>query len=90
MTPANPADAFSALIEAAVASGIKKALDFDADTNKRLLSVEQAATYLALSEREIHNMIAGHDLPAVKRGRRVLLDVRDLNGWIERSKTRAA
>jgi excisionase family DNA binding protein len=38
--------------------------------------------YLALSEREIYNMIANKDLSGVRHGRRLMLDIRDLDVWI--------
>lgn len=80
------ADAFSQVIEQAVAAGVRKALGTNDGTNKRLLSIEQAATYLCLSERELYNMIANKELVAVKHGRRTMLDVRDLDQWIESNK----
>jgi len=81
-----PTDAFTSIIQSAVEAGVRRALDIDADTNRRLLSVESAAEYLSLSEREIYNMISSRALPAVKRGRRTLLDIRDLNDWITAAK----
>jgi excisionase family DNA binding protein len=81
------ADAFSQVIEEAVAAGIRKAYGGVNDgTNRRLLSIEQAATYLCLSERELYNMLANKELVAVKHGRRTMLDVRDLDQWIESNK----
>ena len=80
------ADAFSQVIEQAVAAGITKALGVNDGTNKRLLSVDQAATYLCLSKREVYNMIANHQLVAVTHGRRKMLDIRDLDAWIEQNK----
>ena len=79
-------DAFSQVIEQAVVAGVRKALGVSDGTNKRLLSVEQAATYLCLSERELYNMIANKELAAVKHGRRTMIDVRDLDQWIESNK----
>ena len=81
------ADAFSQVIEQAVAAGVRKALGGVTDgANKRLLSIEQAATYLCLSRRELYNMIANKELVAVKHGRRTMLDVRDLDQWISQNK----
>ena len=80
------ADAFSQVIEEAVAMGVRKALGVNDGTNRRLLSIEQAGTYLCLSERELYNMLANKELVAVKHGRRTMLDVRDLDQWIESNK----
>jgi excisionase family DNA binding protein len=57
-----------------------------AATAKRLLSPEEAAAYLALSKREVYNMIANGKLPAVQHGRRKMIDIRDLETWIEEHK----
>jgi excisionase family DNA binding protein len=85
-SPSSPADAFSRVIAEAVESGVRKALNVSEATNRRLLSAEEAAAYLALSKREIYNMIANRQLPAVTRGRRKMLDLRDLDQWIEQNK----
>jgi excisionase family DNA binding protein len=53
---------------------------------KRLLSVEEAAAYLGRTKEAVQHMIAAGKLPTVKSDRRVFLDVRDLDAWIERSK----
>jgi excisionase family DNA binding protein len=52
----------------------------------RLLSPEEAAKLLSLSKREVYNMTANGQLPAVQHGRRKMLDVRDLESWIEENK----
>lgn len=81
------ADALSQVIEQAVAAGVRKAFEGVNDgTNRRLLSAEQAATYLGLSKREVYNMIANKGLVAVKHGRRIMLDIRDLDAWIDFNK----
>jgi excisionase family DNA binding protein len=80
-------DALSQVIEQAVATGVRKAFEgVNEGQTKRLLSVEQAATYLSLSKRELYNMIANRKLVAVKHGRRTMLDIRDLDAWIDFSK----
>jgi excisionase family DNA binding protein len=80
------ADAFAEVIERAVEVAVRKALNLSETTNRRLMKVEEAAVYLSLSEREIHNMIALNDLKCVRRGRRVMIDIRDLDLWIEENK----
>jgi excisionase family DNA binding protein len=79
-------DAFAEVIERAVEAAIRKALNLNDATNRRLMTVEEAAIYLSLSEREIHNMISLTALKCVRRGRRVMLDIRDLDRWIEENK----
>ncbi len=80
-------DILSRVIEQAVESGVKRALNISETTNRRLLSVEQAAVYLSLSERELYNMISNHQLRGVKHGRRKMIDIRDLDEWVESKKT---
>ena len=51
-------------------------------SSRRLLTVQEAAVYLALSEREVYNMLANKDLNRVRHGRRLMVDIRDLEEWI--------
>jgi excisionase family DNA binding protein len=51
----------------------------------RLLSVDQAAVYLGRSKDAVQHMVAARKLPVVRDGRRVFLDVQELDRWIERS-----
>lgn len=55
---------------------------------KRLFSIPEAAEYLALSPWTIRELIWKGALPKVQPNRRILLDVRDLDAFIERNKTR--
>ena len=75
-------DAFSQIIEQAV----RRALNVHDATQRRLLSIADAATYLSLSKSEIYNMLASHELESVEHGKRRLIDIRDLEAWIERNK----
>ncbi len=52
----------------------------------RLLTVEQAATYLGRSKASVQHMVSAGRLPIVRADRRVFLDVRDLDTWIEQNK----
>jgi len=81
-------DAFAEVIERAVEAAIRKALNLSEATNRRLMTIEETALYLSLSKREVYNMIATHELPAVTHGRRKMVDLVDLNQWIERNKER--
>jgi excisionase family DNA binding protein len=49
-----------------------------------LLDVKQASVYLARSEQAIQHLIFQRNLPVVRMGRRVHLDRRDLDIWIEK------
>ena len=51
-----------------------------------LMSVKDAGVYLGRSEQAIQHLIFSHELPVVRVGRRVHLDRRDLDIWIEKNK----
>lgn len=52
----------------------------------RLLTVEQAAAYLGRSKASVQHMVSDGVLPTVRSDRRVFLDMRDLDNWIDRAK----
>ncbi len=53
---------------------------------RRLCSIEKASAYLGLSTWTIRRMVWTGVIPHLRCGRRILLDVRDLDAWIEREK----
>jgi len=55
---------------------------------KRLLRLKPAAVYLSLSPGKLRAIIQRGELPVVKAGDNApwLLDIRDLDSWIERRK----
>jgi excisionase family DNA binding protein len=64
-----------------------------AEIPPRLLDVDDAARYLAQSDKGIRELITNGELPYIQKvpGRSpYLIDIRDLDRWIERSKTSAA
>ena len=79
-------DAFGEAISAAVESGLRKALNISEVTNRRVLSAEEAAIYIGLSRREVYNMIANKKPRTIKHGKRTMLDIRDLDKWVELKK----
>jgi excisionase family DNA binding protein len=54
---------------------------------KRLYSIKEAAMYLGRSIWSVREMLWAGKIPCVRDGRRILLDIRDVNNWIERNKT---
>jgi excisionase family DNA binding protein len=70
---------FFQLLEAACESAIKRAMNISDISPRRLVT---AGEYLALSEREIHRMLSKRELTGVRHGRRLMLDIRDLDEWI--------
>ncbi len=55
---------------------------------KRLYSIKEAAAYLGRTVCAVREMLWAGKLPYVKDGKRILLDIRDMDQWIEASKTR--
>jgi excisionase family DNA binding protein len=53
---------------------------------KRLYTINQAAEYLGRSPWAVRSMIWSGKLSAVRDGKRILLDVHDLDRWIEANK----
>lgn len=79
-------DVLQTIIEQAVEAGVRRAMNVNDTTNRRLLSMVDAAVYIGLSKREVYNVIALGELKAVNHGRRKLIDIRDLDEWITRKK----
>jgi excisionase family DNA binding protein len=55
---------------------------------KRLYSIQEAADYLALSCWTVRELIWQGTLPHVRQGRRILLDIHDLDALIAHHKIR--
>ncbi len=56
--------------------------------NKRLYSIKDAADYLGRTVWAVREMLWAGKLPYIRDGKRILLDIRDMDAWIEASKTR--
>ena len=56
--------------------------------SKRIYTVEEAAYYLGRTVDAVRFMIRQGKFPHIKDGRRVMLDVNDLDLWIEQCKER--
>jgi excisionase family DNA binding protein len=55
---------------------------------KRLYSVDEASIYLGRTVWAVREMVWGGKLPCIKDGRRILLDIRDMEAWVEQNKIR--
>jgi excisionase family DNA binding protein len=55
---------------------------------RRLMRVKEAARYLCLSPWKLRHIIQSGQLPIVRHSENApwLLDVQDLDGWVERNK----
>jgi excisionase family DNA binding protein len=80
-------DLLTQMIETACESAIRRVMNISDIAPRRLLTIAEAAVYLSLSEREIYNMVASKDLTEVRHGRRIMIDIRDLEAWIDKNKS---
>lgn len=55
----------------------------------RLLTIDAAAEYLGRSRHSIDHMVRSGKLPSVRADRKIFLDRRDLDRWIEQNKVNA-
>ncbi len=54
---------------------------------KRLYNLKDASVYLGRTVGAVREMLWAGKMPFVKDGKRILVDIEDMNRWIERSKT---
>ena len=57
-------------------------------STRRLLRLKEAAQYVSLSPWKLRKLVQDGQLPVVKYGENTpwLLDMRDIDGWVERHK----
>ena len=70
-----------------IREAVRAAMEEWRPVQSRLMTIPEAAAYLKLSIRTIKSMLSKSNLVAVRSGRRVMLDVRDLDKWIEDNKS---
>jgi excisionase family DNA binding protein len=56
--------------------------------NKRLYSIPEAGQYLGRTVWSVREMIYAGKIPYIRDGRRMLLDIHDMDSWIENNRTR--
>jgi excisionase family DNA binding protein len=79
-------EALQQVIAEVVREAVRTESNANPTTTRRLPTIEQSSEYLALSKRSIHELLANCQLPGVKYGRKTMIDIRDLDQWIERNK----
>jgi len=57
-------------------------------SERRLLSVRETAKILGISIHTLYSWVSQRRITFVKCGRRTEFDIRDLDTWIEKNKTR--
>jgi excisionase family DNA binding protein len=80
-------EAFSDLIAAKSNTRLAESAREGGKVRPRLLTVEDAGLYLGRTKKAVQHLIASRKLPTVKADRRVFLDRKDLDEWIERAKS---
>jgi len=80
-------DYFLDVLAEKVAGKLRPQLSSAEGIKPRLLTVEEAGRYLGRSRESVQHLIAEGKLPTVRADRRVFLDIRDLDAWIETNKT---
>ena len=61
-------EVLSRLMEAACDAAIRKAPHITEIPPRRLMTIKETSTYLAISEREVYNMVANSELSGVVTG----------------------
>ncbi len=51
--------------------------------SRRLLNVREAAKYIGRTESAVRELVWNEKLPHIRCDRRVMLDIRDLDRWID-------
>jgi excisionase family DNA binding protein len=51
-----------------------------------MLTVQRAAKYLSLPVSQIRDLYWSRQLPIIRRGKRIIIDIRDLDAWVEKTK----
>lgn len=74
-------------IATAVLAKLKPVMEAGVQVQPRLMTIAQAATYLGRTDWAVRKLVTAGAFPAVKADGRVMLDVRDLDRWIEQNKT---
>jgi len=72
-------------IAAAVVARLKPLLE-EARVTPRLLTLAQAGVYLGRSPDAVRKLVDRGAFPSVRTDARLMVDIRDLDGWIERNK----
>ena len=56
--------------------------------NKRLYNIKEASEYLGRTVWAVREMIWAGKIPIIRDGKRILLDIHDMDSWIEINRTR--
>jgi excisionase family DNA binding protein len=57
-----------------------------APSSKRLMSTKEAAAYIGRSQGAVQQLVARGDLAAIRADRRIHIETRELDAWIERNR----
>ena len=75
-------------VKASEKKGKKQEHGISSPLSPRLYPLADAATYLGRSVYSLRTLIWNGDLPVIKSGKKMWVDIRDMDAWIERHRTR--
>lgn len=85
----NNSNPFSPMVEAIADAVLRLRPAFDCLVRPRLFSVDQAAVYIGRTAKATRCLIDANAFPSVRTDGRIMLDVRDLDRWIDTGKVEA-
>ena len=56
---------------------------------KRLYNLQEGAVYLGRSVGAVREMLWAGKMPYIKDGKRILIDIRDMDSWIDKNKIKS-
>jgi hypothetical protein len=77
------------LADRVAAKVVERTESVGATVKPRLLTAAQAGNYIGRTTEAVEHMISSGKLATVRSDRRVFIDIRDLDAWIEENKQRA-
>ena len=77
---------FEALVDALADRVAERIREQPLTSQQRLLTVRQAAEYIGRTEPAVRHLIAQSKIRAHKADRRISIDVRELDRWVEDNK----
>jgi excisionase family DNA binding protein len=66
--------------------GVRKGEEISNRISKRLYSLKESAVYLGRGLHGVRDMVWRGEIPIVRSGRKMFIDIRDLEEYVERNK----
>lgn len=85
-SPKNGYSTVTVGLKAKQIQGLKTGEGFTYPVPKRLFTLKEASVYLSIGLYTVRELIWRGELPVVRNGRKQLVDIRDLDHWIDNNK----